>query len=357
MRLQTEETVPSEEEKRPVDRELAELRKEVVEARNLVIKSDNLLKNLHAELKNVSRKGEDQYRRTWYASAVAYAGFLGLAVALSLIAARASVSGERGRMEAAQVEAEQAKKRADELSAQVQKLKQEADQSKAATERALSAYRLMSEGEGEGRLKGVDELARLDRSRLTALEQRVLEDRARALKAELGIVAFERGRNAVRREDMRSGAAELRRYLALDPDGTEAAQANYLLGAALYTLKDYEGAVAPLERFAARAKGQRNADYALYLLGAAHGALGHTERAADIFRKALADYPGSEYAAQMQAGFRNATRGAAPAQMAPSTVAPTEPRGAVAPVDKPAERPGTAGAPPPAGSPGEPKRP
>jgi TolA-binding protein len=365
MRPQMEESVPAEDDKRPVDRELAELRKEVVEARNLVIKTDNLLKNLHAEVKNLSKRGDEQYRRTRYSSATAYAGFLGLAVVLGVLASRASVASERARVESSAAEAELSRKRADELTAQAQKHKQEVDQAKTATERALAAYRLMSEGEGEGRLKGVDELAKLDRSRLTALEQRVLEDRARALKVELGQTAFERGRTAVRREDMRTGAAELRRYLALDPDGPDAVQANYLLGAALYTLRDFEGAVAALERFAAKAKGQRNADYALYLLGAAHGTLGHHERAAEIFKRALAEYPASEYAPQMQLGYRNANRGAHPAQ-AVSSPAPGAPQGGAAqagaaPTAKPAAAPPrpAASAPQqaPTASTGEPKRP
>jgi TolA-binding protein len=357
MRLQPDESAAVEEERRPVERELADLRREVVEARNLVIKTDNLLKNLHAELKAVAKKGDDQYKRAWYASAVAYGGFLVLAVALSLLASRATVSGERGRLEAAQADAEQSKKRADELAAQAQKQKQDADQARLSTERALTAYRLMTEGEGEARLKGVDELAKLDRSRLTALEQRVLDDRARVLKTELGMAAFDRGRTAVRRDDMRSAAAELRRYLALDPEGSESLQANYLLGAALYTLKDYEGAVAPLERFAAHSKGQKNADYALFLLGSAHGALGHQERAAEIFKKALADFPGSEYAPSMQVGFRNATRGAAPAQMAPPSAAPAEPRAPAAPI-APADRPPAAAPiPVPSAPAGDPRRP
>lgn len=341
MRPQMEVSVPAEDEKRPVDWELAELRKEVVEARNLIIKTDNLLKNLHAEVKNAAKRSDDQYRRTRYASLGAYAGFLALSVAIGVLGARASVSSERARVESSAAEAELAKKRAEELGAQVQKNKQDSDQAKVSTERALAAYRLMSEGEGEGRLRGVDELAKLDRSRLTALEQRVLEDRAHGLKAELGQAAFERGRNAVRREDMRSGAAELRRYLALDPDGADSIQANYLLGAALYTLKDFDGAVAPLERFAAKAKGQKNADYALYLLASAHGALGHHERAAELFKRALAEYPASEFAPQMQLGYRNATHGPGPAATAVPT-APTAP---------------AAGAPAaPAASPGEPKR-
>src|ERR1700730_12944893 len=57
------------------DGDISALRKEVIEARNLVIKTDNLLKNLHAELKQMGRKHEEQEKRHWMTSVTAYIGF------------------------------------------------------------------------------------------------------------------------------------------------------------------------------------------------------------------------------------------------------------------------------------------
>ena len=68
------------EQKADVEKELTEIRKEVIEARNLVIKTDNVLKNLHAEVKAVSKRHEDWQRKQWISSGVAYALFAILAV-------------------------------------------------------------------------------------------------------------------------------------------------------------------------------------------------------------------------------------------------------------------------------------
>jgi len=64
----TDETSPrsvSHPEPAAQDGDISLLRKEVIEARNLVIKTDNLLKNLHAELKQMGRKHEEQEKRHW----------------------------------------------------------------------------------------------------------------------------------------------------------------------------------------------------------------------------------------------------------------------------------------------------
>src|SRR5260370_18684029 len=55
--------------------EIASLRKEVIEARNLIIKTDNLLKNLHAEVKKLGDKHEEQENRHWMTSVTAYSAF------------------------------------------------------------------------------------------------------------------------------------------------------------------------------------------------------------------------------------------------------------------------------------------
>jgi hypothetical protein len=80
--------------------EMALLRKEVVEARNLVIKNDNLLKNLHAELKLMGRKHDEQERRHWATSVTAYIAFAVLAGAGAIFYARAEVRTAREEAQA-----------------------------------------------------------------------------------------------------------------------------------------------------------------------------------------------------------------------------------------------------------------
>src|SRR5260370_30283882 len=71
------------------------LRKEVLEARNLIIKTDNLLKNLHAELKQMGRKHDEQEKRHWMTSVTAYVAFAILAAAGAFAYARAEVRSAR----------------------------------------------------------------------------------------------------------------------------------------------------------------------------------------------------------------------------------------------------------------------
>lgn len=338
--------------KQPLERELSELRREVLESRNLVIKTDNLLKNLFAELKSVAKKNDDQYRRTQFASAAAYLAFLALALAVAVLGARASNAGERARVDAAQAAADLANKRVEDLGAQLAKAQQDAQANRAASERAIAVYKSLTEGEGEARMRGVDELGKVDRTRLNVLELRALDEKVRAVKSEIGQAAFDRGRAAHRRDDWKTAASELKRYLALDPDGADALQASYLAGTALYNLKDYPGCLPHLERFTTQGRAQKGADWAYYLLGQAHEALNHPEKAVEIYKKGVADYPGSEFVGLMQQRFRVAQQnllrmqGIASPVAAPAPAAPVAPAPAAAPALAP--RPPAAAAPAPA---------
>ena len=71
------------------DGEISALRKEVIEARNLVIKTDNLLKNLHAELKQMGRKHEEQEKRHWMTSVIVY-------VAMAILVGAGAIAYARG---------------------------------------------------------------------------------------------------------------------------------------------------------------------------------------------------------------------------------------------------------------------
>jgi TolA-binding protein len=353
MRTQSQgsgEPVRSDEEKRSFERELSDLRKEVLESRNLVIKTDNLLKNLHAEIKTAVNKIDEGYRRTWFSSAVAYLCFVALASALAFVAARGSIALESARVEAAIGEKDQAKKQAEDLSAQMAKARAEIDHARSQGDRALAIYKQLGEGDGGARLKAAEELSKIERSKLTALELRILDERARAAKSDAGQAALEQGRAALRREDMKTAASELKRFLELLPESPEAASASFSLGVALFQLKDYEGASTYLERFSARGKGQKNADYGLLLLGLSQEQLGQSARATDAYRKLLVNFPASEHTQQAQQHLRNMQRAAtptpalpaaagAPAQQAPKSETAPAPAGGARPTPPPAASP------------------
>src|SRR6266566_3295497 len=101
---------PSNPEPAGQDGDISLLRKEVIEARNLVIKTDNLLKNLHAELKQMGRKHEEQEKRHWMTSVTAYIGFGVIAVANAEVrTARSDAQANEARAAALQKDAERIK--------------------------------------------------------------------------------------------------------------------------------------------------------------------------------------------------------------------------------------------------------
>ncbi len=291
------------------EKELSEIRKEVIEARNLIIKNDNLLKNLHAELKVISKRGDDQFKRTWISSGAAYGIFLALSIAVVVFAVKASTASQQAQIDAAQAQFEAEKRRTDDLSGQLATLQKDIDERKVLSAKALDVFRLMTDGEGENRLTGVDEIAKLDRTRLTPLEQQSLDARARALKNEIGQVAYERGKSAFRREDMKTTVTELKRFLALDPEGPDAIPAAFFLGAALYHQREYKEAIPYLERFTSNGRGQKNVDYAYLLLGQSHEQAGNWSRAAEVYQKGVASHPNSQFTPTMQRRARIAQRG------------------------------------------------
>src|SRR5436853_7145049 len=80
--------------------DMVQLRKEVIETRNLIIKTDNLLKNLHAELKQMGRKHDEQEKRHWMTSVAAYIAFAVLAGVGAIAYARAEVRTARDEAQA-----------------------------------------------------------------------------------------------------------------------------------------------------------------------------------------------------------------------------------------------------------------
>src|SRR5947209_2710853 len=84
----------------PGDGEMSILRKEVIEARNLIMKNDNLLKNLHAEVKNMARRAEQQESRHIYTSVTAYILFAVLIAAGSFLVAKSAMHTAREEAQA-----------------------------------------------------------------------------------------------------------------------------------------------------------------------------------------------------------------------------------------------------------------
>lgn len=273
----------------PGTSEIASLRKEVIEARNLVIKTDNLLKNLHAEVKKLGDKHEEQENRHWMTSVTAY-------VVFALMAAVGAIAYARAEVRTARDEAQTNEARAIALQKEGEKIRAAEQTRREASEKALRVYELLgSEREGPGLNQAMAQALHLDRAQLSALETRAIDDRAAGLKQKIAEAALAAGTTAFRRQDWKGVSEMLGRYVDLEAKVTDP-QVWYHLGSARMQTKEYQGAIAPLENFLKSAGGTKTAQYAGLLLGQAYEETNNPTRAREVYARAERLYPGSEFA-------------------------------------------------------------
>ena len=277
--------------------DLALLRKEVIEARNLIIKTDNLLKNLHAELKQMGRKHEEQEKRHWMTSVTAY-------IAFAVIAAVGAIAYARAEVRTARDEAQSNESRAIGLQKEAEKIKSADQGKKDASEKAMRVYDLLgSEKEGPGLNQVMTQALHLDRKELSSLEARAIEDRAAGMKQRLADSALSAGQQAFRRQDWKGVSEHLGRYVELQPK-VDDGQVWYRLGTARIQTKEFPGAIVPLENFIKSTGGTKTAQYAGMLLGQAYEETGNNQRARDVYERAEKLYPGSDFAPMIRNRIR-----------------------------------------------------
>jgi tetratricopeptide (TPR) repeat protein len=284
--------------------DIASLRKEVIEARNLIIKTDNLLKNLHAELKQMGRKHEEQEKRHWMTSVTAYVGF-------ALIAGVGAIAYARAEVRTARDEAQQNEARAIALQKDAEKIKA-GDQSRRETsEKALKVYELLaSEKEGPGLNQAMERAMHLDRGLMSALEGRAIDDRAAGMKQRIAEAALTAGNAAFRHQDWKGVSEYLGRYVEMEPKMGDAL-VWFHLGSARVQTKEWQGAIVPLENFLKNTGGTKTAQYAGMLLGQAYEQINNPQKARDAYERAERLYPGSEFAPVIRTRMRQIAAAAA----------------------------------------------
>jgi TolA-binding protein len=278
---------------------MAALRKEVLEARNLIIKTDNLLKNLHAEVKKLGDRAEEQENRHWMTSVTAY-------IVFAVMAAVAAIAYARSEVRSARDEAQANESRAAALQKDAEKIKAADQVRREASEKAMRVYDLLgTEKEGPGLNQAMAQALHLDRAQISTLESKAIDDRTAGMKQRMAEAALAAGNNAYKHQDWRATSDQLGRYVELEnPARITDAQVWYHLGSARMQTKEFAGAVVPLENFLKTAGGSKTAQYAGYLLGQAYEETNNPTKAREAFERALNLYPGSEFAA----GLRNHLR-------------------------------------------------
>jgi len=303
------------------DGSIALLRKEVLEARNLIIKTDNLLKNLHAELKQMGHRHEEQEKRHWMTSVTAYVAFVLLAAAGAIAYARAEVRTARDEAQANEA-------RAAGLQRDAEKIKSADQARRDASDKALRVYDLLgSEKEGPGLNQAISQALHLDRAQISALEGRAIDDRSASLKVRMAEAALGAGQSAYRRQDWKGVSEQLGRYVDLQPR-VEDSQIWYHLGSARMQLKDFAGAVVPLENFIKAGGTNKTAQYAGMLLGQAYEETGNNPKAKDAYERAEKLYPGSEFAPMIRNRLRRVQSALGGPSIAPLAPAPAPPAAA-----------------------------
>lgn len=307
------------------DRDFAELKREIIESRNLIIKTDNLLKNLQAELKNVAKKGAEQYSRTWLATGVAYAIFAVMAIAIGVLAARVAVGTERARGDQLAIEQAEAKKIATDAKAALEREKKSTQDRQTASAQALKVFKQLSNDKMDVRLKGLDASVKLDQSLLSELERAALDDRSRILRKEAAEAALDKAKSAFRRQDMKAAIASFERYFSFKPEGKEVLNAHFLAGAAYFEEKAFAKAVPHLESFVAGGKTQRNHDYGSALLGQSLEKIGDKTKAIAAYEKGLLDHPSNSVMRNRLNSLKKSARDATAPAATPTAPAATPP--------------------------------
>jgi len=297
------------------------LRKEIIEARNLIIKTDNLLKNLHAELKQMGRKHDEQEKRHWMTSVTAYIAFV-------LIAAVGAIAYARAEVRTAREEAQGNEARAAALQKDAEKIKSADQVRRDASEKAARVYDLLgSEKEGPGLNQAMSQAMHLDKTQISPLEARAIEDRAAGMKQKMADLALAAGQKAFRQQDWKQVSEQLGRYTELQPK-VDDPQVWYHLGSARIQTKEFAGAIAPLENYLKNTGGTKTAQYAGLLLGQAYEETGNNAKARETYERAEKLYPGSDFAPMIRNRLRrvaSAMSGPGVAPLPPQPPAPKQP--------------------------------
>lgn len=275
------------------DKALAELKKEIIETRNLVIRNDNLLKTFGADLKTIGRKQENFERKQWISSAIAYVLFV-------VLASGAAYLASQGYLAQAQSEIEALTQKAQEATLAAKQAEEELAKAREASQAALAAYQKLMDAAPSEREAVVAEVQAVDKTRLSRLEARALEDRARAMIQQLANEKFESGRAAYRRKDWRTAVDDLLKGMSLWPDHPLAPEHSFFLGTAANETRQYELVEQYLTRYIEEQKGRGNKDYAYLLLGNAQAALGKLSQAEATLRRGLERFPNSQFATSMR---------------------------------------------------------
>ncbi len=151
------------------------LKKEIQDIRNLINKTDNLVMNLSADIKNVYKRQESFYRRSYSNSIIVYILFIIVIVFLSYKAFDIKIkviSDERGKL----------KNELDQYMQEVKNLKDQIIIRDNIEKTIMQSLSLVDEGKKE---EAADMILKVNSKDMTAFQKRVIADNISQIKREL----------------------------------------------------------------------------------------------------------------------------------------------------------------------------
>lgn len=270
-------------------RDLGELKREVVEARNQAIKTDNQMKNLSIDIKGFEKRFDALETR------VRMSGIgVNLIVALTIAAAAYGIGNVRGKTYEHELANLQTVLKDEKAHAQTQssvqqkklsdieKQKMQHDEASGVAMKVLTLLDNRQDREAGAMLD------RLNFNELTSLERKALDRRFTELRQKQAELLYKSGRNNLLANQTSAGIADLKRNLALDPNGRYANQARYQLALALWNSKHYDEAE-PLLKTLSQHEDRRVAEEGQYLLATTLARLDKRNEAKSLFARIIAN--------------------------------------------------------------------
>ncbi len=270
-------------------RDLGELKREVIEARNQAIKTDNQVKNLAIDVKSFEKRFDTLERRTRMASVS-----VNVIIAVVILVAAYIVYGMRARaletsLHEAQAEAAQARTQAE---GKAQSIGQRLAELEQASERRVQAETIAVQILARLDAKQEKEAAELlDKANIDAmgpLGKEVAGKRIPEFKRRMADNAFKAARTSIAANRLEPAVPELKRAMALDPDGKTVPQARYALASTLYNLKRFDEAVPLLKEVLAHENDKAIAEEGRFLLATALARLGQRDDATKALKEIAA---------------------------------------------------------------------
>lgn len=266
--------------------ELKEIKKEIVEARGLIIKSNNLANSLGTEIRSIAKRQVSYERHLAWNSIIAYVIFT-----ILVFAAVQLTYNQRQASLASSLNAERARADKAEKALSVLDREKKAD-SKSQGAELMALYDLIHNGDREASIAAYE---KLDKTRLSHLESKLLDDTIQGFASDLSMQHYVKGLDLLAAQKFPEAVEELRTSLRLKDDAGHSPAAKIQLANALRLQGKPREAIAILQRLIEEHLDRDLSDDAYWYLALAHYEAHQRDEAKSVLRALMRQFPDSQY--------------------------------------------------------------